>query len=225
MREGSDRWLVDGGYRLWLRLRAPGAELGEEAGYIPELDSPDRVDSQLERKLKSILSAVKTYLESPWMHTPRLTNTLLVNLLDTSSQALLAEARSHIPSGLASYYPYPWRYVVSLIQFLVFFAICSAAAAFLFRSDRFWSGMAVVAFMVLWYTRKILVSRRRGVYLRNQKQLVMTLGVVRSEIASRLYDPQEIERQLNKLDSAGLSIPSVARTLLHIAPKEHGASA
>jgi hypothetical protein len=79
--------------------------------------------------------------------------------------------------------------------------------------------------MVLWYTRKILVSRRRGVYLRNQKQLVMTIGVVRSEIASQLYDPQEIERQLNELASAGLSIPSVARTLLHIAATKQSASA
>jgi hypothetical protein len=165
---------------------------------------------------ESVLEQAEKYLARDWMHTPWLTNRLVVDLLDSVIGTLAAEITAPDPSRFTAGLPWPWGILVPKLLSFLFFVGSVIGIALAFAVDLpwvGWAGIGYVAWHYFWrFRRNYLLSKIRG----DLAAWVSRLEWIRDEVKRGTYDPAEIADRLRKPEEKGFVIPSLVFPLLKL---------
>jgi hypothetical protein len=167
----------------------------------------------------TIVEETKRYLDANWMHTPWLTNFVLVTLLDGDLASLAQLTRLLDPAALAEglWRWIFWRKIFPWLQPLVYSGLAAAAIVGLFIFGLPWITPLVLG-LLGWYYSSLLKWRIR--FRRARRKLLQPAAAllqIRNEIASGLYNVSETLRRLRELEPQGVSVHSLAYSLLELA--------
>ena len=167
---------------------------------------------------ESVLEQAEKYLARDWMHTPWLTNRLMVDLLDSVIGTLAAEITAPDPSRFTAGLPWPWGILVPKLLSFLFFVGSVIGIALAFAVDLPWVGWAGIGYVACHYfwrfRRNYLLSKIRG----DLAAWVSRLEWIRDEVKRGTYDPAEIADRLRKPEEKGFVIPSLVFPLLKLIP-------
>jgi hypothetical protein len=166
----------------------------------------------------TVVEEAKRYLDAGWMHTPWLTNFVLVTLLDSDLAPLARLTRLVDPVALAEglWRWMFWQKMLPWLQPLVYSGLTAAAIAGLFIFGLPWVTPLVVG-LLGWYYSNLFKWRIR--FRRARRKLLQPAAAllqIRNEIASGLYNVSETLRRLRELEPQGVYVHSFAYSLLKL---------
>jgi hypothetical protein len=160
-----------------------------------------------------IVAHIDVFIISAWMHSDWLRNYLLTGLLDTYLVALTRVARSD-PNRWTSELPQPWGVLVPSLLSFIFFVSATIGIYILFETDMHWLAYLGIIYLFwhyfLRFFRNFQLAKGRGAIT----QVASILQLIRDEVRTGHYQPEEITRRLRQLEEKNFHIHSIVFPLL-----------
>jgi hypothetical protein len=185
---------------------------------------------------EEITEYTKTYLDSKAIHTPYLTNNILIQVIDTELIPLEYEVTGITYPGLAevdgrykfgptypinycNLLPFPWNKVISWGLSFLFLIIGLIAIRHFISTGSNWIAWITGIYLAWHYFIKLLNTIIQSKSKSKIAKLAANFRIIRDEIDSNSYDSETMIERIKNLESNGLYVSSLIYPLLKITMK------
>jgi len=164
-----------------------------------------------------IAAHANNFINSEWMHSLWLRNYIVTGLLDTYLAALVGAARSRSdPNRWTSELLQPWGIIVPSLFSFIFFLGTAIGIYVLFEIGFHWLAYLGIIYLVWHYFwrffRNFQLAKGRGAIT----QVASVLQLIRDEVKTGHYQPEEVSRRLRQLEEKKFHIHSLVFPLLSL---------